>query len=322
VPIESRYQFIKQNPPANDYSKRLDSRARGQEARFERAFREAIDNVQANIDEDQLREALARGPEAAVQYVNQQITEQQFENFVAEFVAVAGIGATLVLRFLNIDATPADLDALTRQQYVQQVVAELTSNTQRGVAQAIRREDATARKVMNKIGLTPSQEQAVDNFQRMLEEGDGDAFRRTLRDHRFDPSVRRAVEGQVLSQEKIDRMVQRYRERYLRHRAQTVARTESIRAVHAGQQSQIEDLIARGELRRNQIRLYWRNQGDSRVRMAHNSIPRQNEQGVAPGEPFQSPLGPIRYPGDPLTPPSNHMNCRCVVFPRLMERNQ
>jgi len=318
MPIESSHTFIKQNPSANDYSKRLDSRARGQEARFEQAFRDALDNVQANIDENRLREALARDPEVAVQYVNQQVSEQQFEDFVAAFVAVAGIGAALLLRFLNVSASPADLDALTRQSYVQNVIAEMAANTRRGVAQAIRREDATAATIMERVGLTPSQEQAVDNYRRMLEEGDGDAFRRSLRDHRFDPSVQRAVDGQTLPQEKIDRMVQRYRERYLRHRAQTVARTESIRAIHAGQANQIENLIANGEIQRNQIRLFWRNQGDNRVRNAHVLIPRMNEQGIAPGEAFQSPLGPIRYPGDPTTPPSNHINCRCVVFPRII----
>jgi hypothetical protein len=296
----------------------LDKKARALEPRFRRAFFDALDRVRQSIDEQELQQALERGPQVAIRYVEEQVSEQQFQGFAETFAASSAVGATAILAFLGVDKDPADLDGITRQQYVSQIVSELRRNTIEGARQALLREDATAEQLVSKIGLTPRQEQAVENYRRMLEDGDRDAFRRDLRDRRFDASVRRAVDGEQLSQDKIDRMVERYRERYKKHRAQTIARTESIRAVHAGQQNEIEDLIQRGEINPREVRLYWRHQNDSRVRDSHLAIPRQNPEGVAPGQAFQSPQGPIRYPGDPLTPPSNHVNCRCLIIPRAV----
>lgn len=317
MPVNSPVRFVKQNPHPTDYSKSLDQKAASLEPRFRRAFFEALDKVRQSIDEQELQDALDRGPQVAIRYLENKVSDEQFRGFAETFAASSAVGAAAFLAFLGIDADPADMDAMTRQQYVSRIVSQIRANTLEGARQSLLREDATAERLVSKIGLTPSQEQAVENYRRMLEDGDRDAFRRDLRDRRFDASVRRAVEGDTLPQDKIDRMVERYRERYKKHRAQTIARTESIRAVHAGQQRQLEDLIQRAELDSRELRLYWRHQNDSRVRDSHLAIPRQNPEGVVPGQPFQSPEGPIRYPGDPLTPPSNHINCRCVIIPRL-----
>ena len=49
-----------------------------------------------------------------------------------------------------------------------------------------------------------------------------------LRDHRFDATIRRAQREVVpLSQDRIEKMLGRYRERFIKYRAEVIARTES-----------------------------------------------------------------------------------------------
>ena len=95
-----------------------------------------------------------------------------------------------------------------------------------------------ARNFRSSVGLTAKQQQAVINYRRLLGragDGDAEALTRELRDRRFDRTVRRAVVSrEPLSQAQIDRMVERYRERYIKYRAEVIGRTEALRAVHAG----------------------------------------------------------------------------------------
>ena len=317
MPLKPTRIYKQQNPRPTDYSKKLDQKAESWEPRFRRAFFDAIEKIKSDIDEKELARATERGPVVAYRYVQDQVSEEQFQPLQDAFVAAAGAGGAILLGLLAIDEDAAALNEMDRQQYVKNVLQDIESNTIEGVRQALMREKYTASQIMDLIGLTPAQEQAVENYRGMLQSGDRDAFRRSLRDRRHDPTVQRYVAGEEADPEKIEEMVRKYRERYKKHRAQTIARTESIRAIHAGQQNQIEDLIQRRKINAGDIRLLWRPQHDARVRDSHLAIPRQNPEGVEPGQAFQSPLGPIRYPGDPTTPPSNHMNCRCIVFPRV-----
>jgi hypothetical protein len=54
-----------------------------------------------------------------------------------------------------------------------------------------------ARGLRDVIGLAPNQLKAVENFRRMLEEGDAEALTRALRDRRFDALLRKAVTGKL-----------------------------------------------------------------------------------------------------------------------------
>ena len=75
----------------------------------------------------------------------------------------------------------------------------------------------------------------MTNFRVGLETGDRTILERALRDRRFDATVERALRGEgKLSKDQIDRMAGRYRERMLKYRAETIARTESMTSIHAG----------------------------------------------------------------------------------------
>ncbi len=188
--------------------------------------------------------------------------------------------------------------------------AALVDGTRRGLNPV-----AQARAFKASIGLTATQQKAVDRFRQLLTEGSSEALQRELRDRRFDPTVRRAVSGgDPLTRTQINRMVQRYRERFLIFRSQTIARTEALRAVHSGTEELYRQAIEEGRLDADQLRRTWITAGDERVRGSHanlNGIVRQID------ETFQGTNGVLRFPGDPLAPASETIRCRCVLTTRI-----
>lgn len=197
----------------------------------------------------------------------------------------------------------------------------------RGVLREVAREETlagrnpltAARRLRESIGLTAKQEKAISNYRRMLEEGDMAVLRRQLRDRRFDSTTRRAIlNGKPLSEEKIDRMVNRYRERYVKYRSETIARTEATRAVQGGGRLYLEEKVQDGTIDERQVRREWIYTRDTDTRVSHRQIPALNPQGVGMRQPFETPLGQIMFPGDPAAAPEMSINCRCAVFQRVL----
>jgi len=175
-----------------------------------------------------------------------------------------------------------------------------------------------ARLFRDTIGLTQRQSAAVNNFRRMLEDGNAEALTRKLRDRRFDRRVRTAVSGgRPLTSDEIERMVTRYRERYLTFRAETIARTEALNSAHAGTQEMFQQAIENGTLDAQSLVQTWDTSQDERVRGWHDSM---HGQQVRPGESFTSGLGnQLRYPADPAAPAEDRVQCRCAVTTRFSE---
>lgn len=174
-----------------------------------------------------------------------------------------------------------------------------------------------AREIRSAIGLTERQQAAVENYRTLLEESSSEALARELRDRRFDPSVRAAIDsGEPLTRAQINKMVDRYRERFVKYRAEVIARTESLRAIHAGNEEMFRQAIESGDLNANQIVRTWHTADDDRVRDAHANM-RVDEVGV--GENFVDGDGnQLAFPGDPSAPPETTIQCRCVVATRLL----
>lgn len=178
-----------------------------------------------------------------------------------------------------------------------------------------------ARRFRDSIGLTAKQQQAVDNYRRALQSGDRSALERALRDRRFDPTVSRAIEeGVALSPQQIDRMVDRYRQRYLAYRAEVIARTEALRSVHQGVEEMYEQSFEQGELVREQLIREWNTASDGRVRDSHQPMDGQTRPF---GEPFTSGNGTrLDYPGDLNAPASETIQCRCAVGTRILDLDE
>jgi hypothetical protein len=221
------------------------------------------------------------------------------------------IGMTMTFDFLN----PESLAFL--QSYTFNLIREVNKETRLAVQDILIRAfqqgghpKVIAREIREFIGLTRRQAQAVDNYRAMLESGNVEQMRtaleRSLRDGRFDRSVLRSIEqGARLPQDRIDHMVERYRERALQNRAVMIARTETIRASNAGSQA-VWDQAKKQGLLGDETRKRWLVAFDERTCEICKEIARLNKAGVPLNSSFQSSMGPIE------APPA-HPNCRCSV---------
>ena len=160
------------------------------------------------------------------------------------------------------------------------------------------------------------------NYRRLLgrvSEGDSEALTRQLRDRRFDPTVRRAVAArEPLSQAQIDRMVERYRARYVKYRAEVIGRTEALRAVHAGNDEAYRQAIDGGAIDLDELQRTWVTARDERVRPTHRVAGGQ-VRGI--NEPFIVGGAQLRYPGDPRGPAKETIQCRCALTTRFVTRD-
>jgi hypothetical protein len=170
-----------------------------------------------------------------------------------------------------------------------------------------------ARAVRAEIGLTSQQACYVSNARRQLENLDGNYFTRELRDKRFDSLVRRAItDKKPLSRADIDRITQRYSERLLKHRAEVIARTESITALRAGRREGIAQSIEGGAIKGDSLKRAWNATGDKRTRPDHRLMDGETVEGM--DTPYVLPDGSrMRYPGDSGlgASASQTVLCRC-----------
>lgn len=169
---------------------------------------------------------------------------------------------------------------------------------------------ATGNREGGVIGLTSTQEQWLRNFEAELDsDNPAAALSRKLRDKRFDPAIRKAQEtGQPIPADTKAKMKVAYRNRALRLRAETIARKETITALHVAQDQAMDQAIANGSVDPAAVTGTWHTARDNKVREAHSEL---DGKSVPYGQPFQSILGPIRYPGDPQATAANVVNCRC-----------
>lgn len=176
---------------------------------------------------------------------------------------------------------------------------------------------ATGRREGGIIGLTASQAEWVRRYEAELaSEAPGAALARALRDKRFDAAVRRAQStGAPVSADIRARMVTAYRNRALRYRAETISRTETMRALHAAQDEAIRQAVEAGGLQADQVTFTWHTARDRRVRDTHWAM---NGDQVRMGQAFVTGSGArLRYPGDPNGPAAEVINCRCWREPRI-----
>jgi hypothetical protein len=167
------------------------------------------------------------------------------------------------------------------------------------------------------IGLASSQEEWVRAYRAELESDDpAQALDRVLRDKRFDRAVLRASEsGEPIPAEQIDSMVRTYTNRALMYRAETIARKETITALHTAQEQSIQQAIDAGVISQTDLTFVWRTARDNRVRDSHRPM---NGQVRKAGMPFVTGAGAsLLYPGDPSGPAAEVINCRCFREPRV-----
>ena len=296
------------------------------EPRLRRRFLEIIDQIRRRLDLDTLETLLRRHrfEEAS------RVIDRAGELFAAETAQAMILSATstaeflrqnadLMLAFDQTNTVARQIIERSRLRFIREFTRDQRLAVRMALADGIRRgvnPRESARLFRNAIGLTSRQQGAVNNFRRLLQENTGEALTRKLRDRRFDGAIRRAARDKVpLSGDQIERMVGRYQERYLSYRAEVIARTESLRVVHQGNEAMYEQAYETGELDRENVEREWHVRADGRQRDWHDAMRGQTR---ASDEPFISGNGnALMHPGDPNAPPEETVQCRCAVTTRI-----
>lgn len=175
---------------------------------------------------------------------------------------------------------------------------------------------ATQRREGGLVGLSVPQAEYVTAARNELLSGDPDQLQNYLtrkrRDKRFDIAIQKAIkDGKSVPVDTITRAVGRYSDQLLRLRAETIARTETLASLHAGQDEAFRQAIDKGAIQANQVRRIWRSAGDGRVRDTHQWL---DGESVGLNERFGNGL---MYPGDPNGAASEIINCRCHLDVRI-----
>jgi hypothetical protein len=170
-----------------------------------------------------------------------------------------------------------------------------------------------ARDFRDSIGLTATQEQWVANYRRSLESGDyTKALGYELSNGNADRLVSRAqAKGTQLAPEQIDKAVDQYRANAVTYRAETIARTESLRNTHEGAEEAMRQAVTRGDVdARDLVREWHAGPATIHARESH-----QEMDGVTVrfGEEFVLPDGTrMSTPGDPRGGAKHTASCRCT----------
>lgn len=206
-------------------------------------------------------------------------------------------------------------------KYIPTNIKEITDTTRDAITSTLRQGTSNgdtpqtmARYIKDTIGLTGAQAKAVINYRKQLEAksnlyGMTPAQQRLIgiRDQQI---IGRHLREGHLTKDKIDEMVTRYRKNLVKLRAETIARTESFRAVNEGRHLAWKKSVSDGLIKEGDIVRKWVTARDDRVRPNHAAIPRMNKDGVGINEPFNTPTGKI------MNPPYG-VNCRCAVVTKI-----
>jgi len=179
--------------------------------------------------------------------------------------------------------------------------------------------EVTARLLRQTIGLTPVQAGHVVSYRRALTALDPDALGRALRDARFDRTVSRAIDTDTpLGDDQINKMVDAYHRRYLAFRANTIARTEGLRAANNGHVDAVRDYLNE-HMDFTVIKTWVSTTTDDRTRPDHVGL--HGQQVIGLYTPFVAPNGDrILWPHQSDAPLRQVVRCRCTMSIALVPR--
>ena len=300
------------------------------DARFQEAMRDIIKRLQEKLTHEQLVFLLESGDIAAIEEAYRD-TFDVINSGLTPVFEEESLSAGLFLIGLIPAAFGSPSFSLTRPETASvirdtqmRMVDSMTQTTLQGIRLMARQPttdyEGQARRFIAGVGLSDRNAQAIINYENALRNNSSVAIRRALRDKKFDERVLRAIRGgSPLSEDQIQMMVSRYREKMTEHRIKLIAFNEKWAAFNAGYDAALNQAIDEGFIEEGGIRRFWIHRGDSNVRAAHMAIPRNNPKGVGPKQAFTSPLGPIRFPHDPQASLSNTAGCRCIIQVKFVE---
>lgn len=164
------------------------------------------------------------------------------------------------------------------------------------------------------IGLSQTQQGWARSVRQRLTTLDESYFDMSLRDARFDDTVRAAIKsGKPLPRDVVDKLTDRYRARALKHRGEMIGRTEALHALNRSEFEATKQALAQSALPTAAAKKVWDSAGDNRVRDSHREM---DGQIVGIEEPFVAPSGArLMHPGDTSLGAGGKevIACRCRV---------
>ena len=164
----------------------------------------------------------------------------------------------------------------------------------------------------------------MSNMRSRLLSGDPDELRKVLRmtkrDRRFDAAIRRAIaSGKPMTVSQVDRLTQRYSARLLKLRGDTIARTETARAVEAGRMDAFRQGMNGANIPPQAVYREWLHGGPapSMARPDHAAMHKRKIVGL--DEPWIVGGALMMYPLDTSmgAGPEHIVNCRCMQNIRI-----
>ena len=316
---------------------RLDRLLSRADVHIARVFRQMIDELRGALDLTRVADLIERGDLAALDQMFEDAAKQLGIATQAVFVEAGRdssgyisekLRATIAFDQTNAIAVQIMQEATLRMirgfvDSQREVVRNVITN---GIVDGIGPREQ-ARNFREVVGLTARQAKTVTLYRAKLEQVGNTgvktsiqrlALRLALRDGRGDAQIKRAIrEGTPLPKERIDWLVERYRARAIKLRAETIARTEALAAVHQGHKQAFDQAILDGRLLPEEIEEEWVSAGDMRVRHSHTLL---NGTKQAFGQLWQGLYGLLRFPGDPDADPRERINCRCILVRRILGR--
>jgi uncharacterized protein with gpF-like domain len=293
-------------PAERAFWAKLRMRAKDLEPALKKAMLDGFENLRRMMSDAELlrlaenAEALLDGPlsEQAMDRAFAKL-QDELQNGVNDATSLFGkdIGDGIRFNYLN----PRFIDAIRQlnTKVMQTLKADVREVVRAHIEQGLRQgvgPRVMARGIREVVGLSPAHERYISNYRKNLESGSRKALQYRLRDKRFDKAT---IRGE-LSAEQVDRMVERYRERWVRHNAETNARTASIDAMKLGQRLSWEDAISKGVVNAQDLEETWVTAGDDRVRETHEKMN---------GE--KKPFNGV-YSNGQTIPGESEFNCRCI----------
>ncbi len=314
-----------------DPASRIEALIATAESAFQREFMAALRAIQGSISLDELAVLLeqARFAEAfqIISLAAARLGSVWVEQFVAAGVDTANFltAQDIVIGFDQTNTRAVRAMRANQLRLVTNFTEQQRRATQAALIDGIQRGEnprEIARAFRNSIGLTEQQERWVRNYERQLRDLDRGALARELRDSRFDRTLRGAIDrGEPLSRAQIDKMVDRYRQRTLKLRSETIARTEGLRVAHEGTDEMYRQAIESGQLQPDQLIRIWATEGDHLVRDfgtgAQTSHRTMHGQQRLVGEPFVSGAGNLTLHPGSFGVAEEDINCRCLVQTRI-----
>jgi len=304
-----------------DFSRMVHRIADQHGVRAAQAWSEAVLNHQKNIDIARLRSAIAsknvQNIEAVVQAsaLQQNVARSLRQPFTASAQA-AGTGGAAILKSnglaASFNAVHPNVVNYAREQSAQLVVG-IPAETKQVIAEVIALGASQgltiaqqARAIREVVGLPPAWARAPLNLADEIRQGNVAAATGRRLSAVAKQQIRSRVAAWTVTDAFVDQMSEQYAASLINRRALNIARTETLRASHAGLTESWKQAQAQGVLP-DTARRFWIVTPDDRLCPICVQVPVMNPSGVDMEEPFETPEGPV------LNPPAVHPNCRCSV---------